>query len=159
MSYCKEQTDCRELLGIYENKWLKLCNFLSPKLNYLNTLVELKSYTWLRIVSYNTAFVRKFVAKIFVAFLAKTRFFSNMPFSRDARLCWASWVCEISENQKRTGCRDMDQKSNMPLNWDFPHLWTPKIFFLKTTFELQVTIPSEHPVQISSRLDYCITLS
>ena len=26
-------------------------------------------------------------------------------------------------------------------------------------FQLQVTIPSAHPVQISSRSDYCITLS
>ena len=51
-----------------------------------------------------------------------------MPFSRDVRLCWASCVCEISENQKRTGCRNMEQKSNMPPNCDFPHLWTPKIF-------------------------------
>ena len=51
------QTDCRELLGTYENKRLKMLNFRNPKLNYLNTLVELKSYTLLRIVSYNTAFV------------------------------------------------------------------------------------------------------
>ena len=54
----KEQTDYRKLLGTYENKWLKMLNFRSQKLNYLNTLVELKSHTWLRIVSYNTAFVR-----------------------------------------------------------------------------------------------------
>ena len=30
---------------------------------------------------------------------------------------------------------------------------------LKFFFQLQVTIPSAHPVQISSRSDYCITLS
>ena len=37
-----------------------------------------------------------------------------------------------------------------------------KKFFQKKIFEfffqLQVTIPSAHPVQISSRSDYCITL-
>ena len=28
----KEQTDCRELLGTYETKWLKMLNFRSQKL-------------------------------------------------------------------------------------------------------------------------------
>ena len=63
---------------------------------------------------------------------AKTRFFSDMPFSRDVRLCWASCVYEISENQKRAGCRNMDQKSNMPPNWDFPPFANPKDFFSKS---------------------------
>ena len=34
-----------------------------------------------------------------------------------------------------------------------------KIFLHKNLKKLQVTIPSVNPVQISSRLDYCITLS
>ena len=34
-----------------------------------------------------------------------------------------------------------------------------KRIFWKSFFQLQVTIPSAHPVQISSRSDYCITLS
>ena len=48
---------------------------------------------------------------------------------------------------------------NAPKMGFFPHLRPPRFFFLKKTFELQVTIPSAHPVQISSRSDYCITLS
>ena len=67
---------------------------------------------------------------------AKTRFFSDMPFSRDVRLCWASCVCEISENQKRTGCRNMEQKSNMPPNCDFPPFVNPKDFFQSQALSL-----------------------
>ena len=44
-------------------------------------------------------------------------------------------------------------------NGFFPPFVTPQDFFLKIFFQLQVTIPSAHPVQISSRSDYCITLS
>ena len=43
-------------------------------------------------------------------------------------------------------------------NGFFLRLWPPKIF-LKKIFQHQLTIPSAHPVQISSCSDYCITLS
>ena len=46
--------------------------------------------------------------------------------------------------------------SKMHQKKGFSPICGPKI---KNKIQLQVTIPSAHPVQISSRSDYCITLS
>ena len=61
------------------------------------------------------------------------------------------------QNQKKFAENFFSEKQFGKKNFEKKKKKREKI--LKIFFQLQVTIPSAHPVQISCRSDYCITLS